>query len=322
MVDTGIYAKARRVTAALLSCLTMPVRRRYNINMDTDGRLKEMLAEAYGARAEDIFRGFSVRRKTTFRANTLKTTHGRVRDELVAAGISFEEKNGAFAAEADDYRRICALGIYGRGEIYMQNLSSMLPPYALGAEAGDNVLDMCAAPGGKTSQISALSGGRAFITACEKDRFRAERMKHNFALLGVKRTNVLVSDALSLDPAMKFDRVLLDAPCTGSGTVTPSSPGKFSEKLLSSCVKLQRRLIIRALELLKNGGTLVYSTCSLLPAENDGVASLVLGSADPVPAGGIPEGASLLPSSVPGALLIAPDEYYEGFFVAKFVKRR
>ena len=292
----------------------------YNHIMIPDGQLLIRLKNAYGERTEEIVRGFGVRRKSTLRANTLKASDEEIAFALSEAGIAYERIGSAFAVDPDHETRVRALPEYANGSLYMQNPSSMIPPLVLGAKAGENILDMCAAPGGKTSQIAALTGNGAFITACEKDRIRAERLKHNLTLLGVRRVNVMLTDSSKLDPAMKFDRILLDAPCTGSGTVAPRSPGKYSEKLLAGCVRAQRALIKRAVTLLKKGGTLVYSTCSLLPEENEEAAAyaVTLG-AETEKIDLRPERARLLCCGTRGALLIAPDEYYEGFFVAKFV---
>ena len=135
---------------------------------------------------------------------------------------------------------------------------------------------MAAAPGGKTSLLSALSGGEAFLTACEKDKIRAERLKYNLAKLSVPRTSVLVQDALSLDEFYRFDKILLDAPCSGSGTLTPDGEIKISEKLVENSVKLQEKLLRKSLKLLKKGSVMVYSTCSVLKEENEGVLEKVL----------------------------------------------
>lgn len=290
--------------------------------MEINKLLENKIQAAYGTLADGVLSGFSVCRKTTFRTNTLKSTDNAVSEELNRADIPYEKINGAFATDMQNDARVRALNSYVRGELYIQNLSSMLPPLALAPVPGENILDMCAAPGGKTSQISAMTGGGAYITACEKNAVRAEKLRHNLALLGVKRTTVLVTDAGKLDPVMKFDRILLDAPCTGSGTITPRAPGCFSAKLLAACVKAQKTLITRAAMLLKKGGVLVYSTCSLLPEENEDVVSYALKSGlDIEPVGIVPERAELLPVRTEGALLVAPDEYYEGFFVAKLIKR-
>lgn len=292
------------------------------INMEINKLLENKIQAAYGSLTGRLLSGFSVCRKMTFRANTLKSTEEIVAEELRRAEIPFEIVNGAFVTDVTNDGRVRALEIYTRGGLYVQSLSSMLPPLALAPVPGENILDMCAAPGGKTSQISAMTGGGAYITACEKNAVRAEKLRHNLALLGVKRTTVLVTDAGRLDPVMKFDRILLDAPCTGSGTITPRAPGCFSAKLLAACVKAQKTLITRAAMLLKKGGVLVYSTCSLLPEENEDVVSYALKSGlDIEPVGIVPERAELLPVRTEGALLVAPDEYYEGFFVAKLIKR-
>ena len=291
--------------------------------MEINATLISMLEESYGGAAEEIIRGFGAERKSTFRANTLKASDESISRALDGAGIAYERVNGAFAVSRSDEARVRDLPEYGRGELYMQSLSSMLPPLVLGAQPGENILDMCAAPGGKTSQIAALTGNGALITACEKNAVRAEKLKHNLSLLGAGRVNVLVTDASKLDPIMKFDRILLDAPCTGSGTITPRFPGKFSEKLLSSCVAAQRALLSRAALLLKKGGTLVYSTCSLLPRENEEILlSAARCGLSVAPADILPERAKILPPRIKGALLVAPDEYYEGFFIAKMLKPR
>lgn len=299
--------------------MTKAAARRYNGRMEINAQLAARLSEAYGAEAENVIRGLCSRRKTTFRVNTLKSTAERVESALQNTGIAFERIGGGYAVAGGDYAALRSSEMYANGEIYVQSLSSMLPPLALGASAGENVLDMCAAPGGKTSQIAALTGGGAYITACEINPVRAERLKHNLALLGVRRVSVLVTDASALDPAMKFDRILLDAPCSGSGTLSETDGGNFSEKLLAACMKKQRALLSRAFALLAPGGVLVYSTCSLLPCENEEalLSALPRSGFSVAETGLAPERAAVLPSEC--GTLVAPDEYYEGFFVAKVV---
>ena len=170
--------------------------------MEINRLLENKIQAAYGTLADGVLSGFSVCRKMTFRANTLKSTEEIVAEELRRAEIPFEIVNGAFVTDVTNDGRVRALEIYTRGGLYVQSLSSMLPPLALAPVPGENILDMCAAPGGKTSQISAMTGGGAYITACEKNAVRAEKLRHNLALLGVKRTTVLVTDAGRLDPVM------------------------------------------------------------------------------------------------------------------------
>ena len=222
-----------------------------------------------------------------------------------------------------DRDAVAALPMFEDGEIYMQSLSSMIPPLVLGAQAGENVLDMAAAPGGKTTQIAALTGGGALITACERNKMRAERLEYNVKKQGASRVTVMNMDARQLDDFFAFDRVLLDAPCSGSGTVTEGSRGQFSREYLDRTVKMQKTLLDKAIRLLKPGHELVYSTCSVLREENEEVvaAALKKGGVQLVPIDtAMFDGVPLLPTDMPGVMCVCPDEWYEGFFVAKMKK--
>lgn len=289
--------------------------------------LMQKLTEQYGEQtAALICRGYAARRRTTLRVNTLKTDRTAVAAQLAQAGIAFTAApfyEDAFILEGAGDADVRALPLYERGEIYLQNLSSMLPPLALGARPGENVLDMAAAPGGKTAQIAALTFGRAMITACERSAPRAERLRFNLARQGATCVTVLQTDARDLSDLFRFDRILLDAPCSGSGTFGEKSRGRFCEELLQRNVKAQRALLSKALHLLRPGGEMVYSTCSLLRSENEDIVLRAVGSgaAELVPL--FPErfpGLPLLPCGAEGALLVRPDECYQGFFVAKLRK--
>ena len=116
---------------------------------------------------------------------------------------------------------------------------------------------MCAAPGGKTTQISALTGGEARITACEMHVPRAERLEFNLARQGARNVTVMRVDARRLDDYFSFDQILVDAPCSGSGTLDaadPKMPKRFTPTLVEKSVKAQRALLAKALRLLKPGG--------------------------------------------------------------------
>ncbi len=288
--------------------------------------LSEKLVAEYGQELTDrIFQGYFVKRPVTLRVNSLKSDNAKVREAFSLAGISFTQVpwySNAYISEGTNEREIERLSVYQEGEIYLQSLSSMLPPLFLDAQEGESVLDMTAAPGGKTTQISALTGGKAFITACERDKLRAERLRFNIAKQGAPRVTVLQSDALKLDDFFRFDRILLDAPCSGSGTILlgDNVPQKISPLLIKNSAALQEKLLVKALRLLKKGGTLVYSTCSVCPEENGAVVLRALKAA-----GGSlqqiaePEGIPTLPS-LTGTITVCPNELYEGFFVAKIVR--
>ena len=203
----------------------------------------------------------------------------------------------------------------------------MLPPLFLGAKEGEDILDMAAAPGGKTSQLAQLTGGKAFITACEINHIRAERLKSNLRKLGCGRVNVIERDARKLDDFLRFDRILLDAPCSGSGTLDltdEASCKAFSEKLVHNSARLQRELLRKAAGLLKAGGTLLYSTCSLLPEENAQSAREMekLGLIpDPITLDGVAN-LRLLDGGLPGSVTVCPNEWFEGFFMARYRKKK
>lgn len=294
--------------------------------------LLQALQNQYGeALAEQICQGYACRRPVTLRVNTLKTTPEAVREGLAEAGIAWEEVGWSREALILPQSResdLEGLPMYQQGEIYLQSLSSMLPPLFLRPQPGENVLDMAAAPGGKTTQMAALSGGKAMITACEKNAIRAERLKFNIQRQGAGRVSVLVQDARKLDDLFSFDKILLDAPCSGSGTLAVRQgelASKFSRELVDNSARLQEALLRKALRLLKPGHEMIYSTCSILQKENEDVlrrtAAAAGGEVVPLELDAFAE-IPRLPSGAPGTLLVAPGPLYEGFFVARIVKAR
>ena len=285
--------------------------------------IQQKLASQYPQDADRIAAGFTQSRSATFRCNALKATAPEVKEELARNGIAFRTADwysDLFLAENADESVLQKLPLYEEGKIYLQSFSSCLPPLYLEAQEGESVLDMAAAPGGKTTQISALTGGKAFITACEKDKVRADRLRFNVVRQGAPRTTVLNTDATKLDEFFSFDRILLDAPCSGSGTLNLNLPLKISEALVRNIVSVQEKLLRKALKILKKGGTLVYSTCSVFQEENEELVRRVLKT----------EGGTLVPvkpfpslpvlPSMEGTLCVCPDMLYEGFFVAKIQK--
>ena len=301
---------------------------------DIPAFLARTLADRYdAATVARIRKGYeaAAERPVTLRANTLKATGDEVAMALEAAGLAFERADwypDAFViGGAVRERALWDLDIYAEGKIYLQSLSSMLPPLALGPRAQADILDMCAAPGGKTSQMAALEPS-AHITACELSRIRADKLTHNLAKLGVGTVQVMCTDARRLDGFFSFDQILLDAPCTGSGTVVAGdarAAKRITAALLDKVTRSQRKLLDRALTVLKPGATLVYSTCSILPQENEKVVRAALQRHRDCTIGPIevPTGApalETLPCPIPGALTVAPTRLFEGFFLCKIKK--
>lgn len=286
--------------------------------------LIEKLYKQYGQEiSEKIENGLIFKRPVTFRINTLKTCKEEVLKELTENNIKFEEvewnDNALIIKDVveDDIRK---LRIYNDGEIYLQSLSSMIPPVILDPKEKENILDMAAAPGGKTTQISALSSEKSYITACEKNKIRCDRLKYNLQKQGVGNVNIMQEDARKLSDFFSFDKILLDAPCSGSGTESVFNP-KFTEELIQRSARTQEELLTKALKILKKDGEIVYSTCSILQEENERVLEKTIKkfNAKIIPIKKI-EGIEYLPVSIEGTLCVCPTNLYEGFFVAKIIK--
>lgn len=288
----------------------------------------ESMKRQYGEdRTARIFAGMAGRRKASLRVNRLKAEPADVEKALTENGIAYERMSwweDAFLLPNTMESELWKLPIYEQGGVYLQSLSSMLPPLALEPKAGADILDMAAAPGGKTAQMASLTGNRVNITACEINKIRAEKLQYNLQKQGATRVSVMVRDARKLEDFFRFDQILLDAPCSGSGTMLESDPRTtkaFSEKLVRNSAATQLQLLKKALTLLKSGGTMVYSTCSILEMENENVVKAALKGvkAEIVPIE-IPD-LPLLPTSLPGALCVCPTDSYEGFFMAKIQKK-
>jgi 16S rRNA (cytosine1407-C5)-methyltransferase len=168
------------------------------------------------------------------------------------------------------------------GHVYIQNAASWLPVLVLDPQAGETVLDVCAAPGGKTSHLAALAGNEAYITANDNSRPRLAKLRANLERLGVNNVEYTLYDATQLAHRLldrQFDKILLDAPCSGEGMMSLQSDKDFSSWSVAHIRRLQqlqKRLIAQAWQLLKPGGTLVYSTCTMAPEENEAVIDYLL----------------------------------------------
>ena len=263
-------------------------------------------------------------RPVTLRANTLKATAEQVASALDDAGIAYARVpwyGDAFVLDGVGEREVWNLDAYREGLVYLQSLSSMLPPLVLGPRGGADILDMCAAPGGKTAQIAALTGNAAHLTACEMSSPRAEKLAYNLKKMDAQNVNIMRTDARRLDEFFSFDQILLDAPCTGTGTYRAGderAEGRMTPQLLAKVSKSQRALLDRALTILKPGGTLVYSTCSVdVGRAEEGGRVIRVERADE---GALAWPVLEVPNAVEGTLTIAPSRLYEGFYVAAIEK--
>lgn len=289
--------------------------------------LKQKLINNYGIDdVNDIIESYQNKKIVSLRINTLKTTKENIISILKENNIAYKEISWSSVAliipnnTEEDLKK---LSIYENGLIYLQNLSSQIPPLFLNPQANETVLDMAAAPGGKTTEIAALTNNKAMITAIEKNKIRAQRLQYNIEKLGAKKITILNKDARYLDQFFIFDKILLDAPCTGSGTLNLQTMNNFNEELLNRSLNTQKSLLTEAIKHLKIGGELIYSTCSILKEENEKhILSLLKEHQNIilVPLTLKDTTLELLPSTIEGVLTIKPNKYYEGFFIAKIKK--
>lgn len=299
-------------------------------------RLPTIVSPAHTERVLASFNGPAL---TTFRVNTLLADEDTTIAALTANGIHPEGcqwLDNAWSVSDKERVNLLASKEFADGHIYVQNLSSMVPVIELDPQPGEDVLDLTAAPGSKTSQIAALMNNEGYLAAVESVRGRYFKLKANLDRLGVTMVRPILKDGASVSrhrPAF-FDRVLLDAPCSSEGRFRADDPETtryWSLRKINEMRKKQRRLIKSAFASLKPGGTLVYSTCSFAPEENEGVVSWLLkqnpDSALEMPlTSGCPNFVEPLSSWKGKELMcrdarrILPDETMSGFFVAKIQK--
>ena len=209
---------------------------------------------------------------------------------------------------------------YDEGAWWVQDLAASLPAQLLGPGAGRSVLDLCAAPGGKTLQLAAAGWQ---VTALDASERRLERVKQNLGRT-VLTAELITADALEWEPAAQFDAVLLDAPCTATGTARrhPDVVHRIGPRQIAEMAELQAALLRRAAGWVKPGGVLVYAVCSLEAEEGAAQAASVSLTAEPVRSDELPAG---LAPSADGWLRTDPGMLAEaggldGFFVARWRK--
>lgn len=300
---------------------------------------KEFIEELYEVytpiTVDKILTGLTDDRYTTLRVNTLKYDIYSLMNIFRENNIKFDRVpwfKDALIVKNVKEKDIQRLDIYEKGYIYFQSLSSMVPPIVLNPKPGESVLDMTAAPGSKTTQLAMLMENKGEILANELDKIRYERLKFNVQMQGASIVQVINKrgEKLGEEYENKFDKVLLDTPCSGEGRFIATNPQTYrswSLKTVNTLVKLQKKLFESGYKALKTGGELVYSTCTINRFENEFILDWALNNfniklidielevKDAI--NGNSEG---LNSSIDKSIKILPSKVMEGFFIAKFRK--
>lgn len=161
--------------------------------------------------------------------------------------------------------------LHWRGEYYVQEESAALPVAALNPQPGEKVLDMCAAPGGKTTQIAARMKNRGEVVANDESGRRLKSLHSNVYRTGSACVKVTNYDGRQIPEDRKFDRILVDAPCSGEADHLKREAGAASKSEREGLAELQKQLLVKAASLVEEDGRIVYSTCTFAPEENEEV---------------------------------------------------
>lgn len=302
----------------------------------------ERLILLYGNKElDDVLEAFSRVRPTTFRINNIKSSAKDVLTKLEAAQITVSPipwMPDGFTLASKTLRDLQETDVYKNGEIYVQSLSSMIPVLVLDPKPEETILDLTAAPGSKTTQIGSLMRNTGQIIANDNSPIRIHKLEANLQMQGVTNTKVthIAGQILWQTYPEYFDKALVDAPCSMEGRYSlqdPSESGEWSIKRIQSLSDRQKWLLRAAVSATKPGGTIVYSTCTLAPEENEEViAWLIKKEKGAVILEDIAiEDLSLVdgltqwklkqfPEEMKKTKRITPSKTMEGFFIAKLKK--
>lgn len=299
-----------------------------------EDRFKNLLGERY----EEFMKYSLTFLKRSIRVNTLKISVDELKEKLLEKGYSLESipwcDEGFWIEHREEDRYDFGNMIEHKlGYIYIQEAASMIPPIVLNPKPNDIVIDMAAAPGSKSTQIASYMKNKGVLVSNDPNYKRLKALGLNLQRCGVLNSVITSQDARYIKG--KFDKILLDAPCTGSGTIRKSlsTLQKWNEGGINRLSKLQKSLILTAYDNLKKGGTLVYSTCSLEPEENEEVINFLLMKRENVKICDIDlninksksilefEGKKYDKSISKTMRLYPQDNDTEGFFIAKIKKK-
>ena len=275
--------------------------------------------------------------RRSIRVNTLRATVAEIKKSVEKKGWRLDQipwcKEG-FWISHPERRDVGNLLEHHLGQIYVQEAASMIPPLVLQPQPGDLVLDMCASPGSKTTQMAAMMKNEGLIVANDYKGMRMQSLGLNLQRSGILNTLITIMHGKRFYQ-FQFDKILLDAPCSGTGTIRKSlkTINIWNSGMIGKIAQTQKELLQRAFENLRPGGAMVYSTCSLEPEENEGVVNFLLekfpeASLEQIKLKGLKSSPPVeefngqqYSAEVKKCLRIWPqDNDTEGFFVAKIKK--
>lgn len=292
-------------------------------------------------KVKKILDAFSYKRPTTFRVNTLKISQEKLSEKLKAMGFEIEKVpwcQDAFILTNKTQKMLTETEFYKNGFLYIQSLSSMIPPLVLDPQKNEKILDLTAAPGSKTTQIAALMQNTGEIIANDKSHVRLYKLRANLALQGATNTSILQMSGETLWKKFPeyFDKTLVDVPCSMEGRFNLDDEKSYKDwstnkiKILQS---MQKFLLRSAVSATKKNGIIIYSTCTLTPEENEAVIDWIIKKEDGAV---ITEKINIdnllfdnaiekwrgkeFSTEIKNAIRINPSKNMEGFFISKLRK--
>ncbi|MCR4638666.1 16S rRNA (cytosine(967)-C(5))-methyltransferase RsmB [Ruminococcus sp.] len=288
-----------------------------SVKYSAPAELVKSLTEDYGREAAERFLAASLEKNVTYlRLNPIRCTE----EELLSAlGSIKAEKlmDNCFIVESGD---VTATEAFKKGWFHVQGLASQLCCMSLAPTEQDRVLDICAAPGGKTFTMAELMGGRGEIYAFDLHEKRAELIRKGAERLGLTNIKAAAGDATKFNPELpKFTKILCDVPCSGLGVIGSKPEIKYKNiQDFAGLPDIQYKIVCNALNYLESGGTLVYSTCTVRKAENEAVCERLLREHPEVEAVELPQ---LMGEKFGTMATLMPPKFGSGFFIAKFRKK-
>ena len=278
--------------------------------------------------------------RRSIRVNTLKISVAKLKRQLekdwILQPIPWCDEGFWIEHRGEEKRRdVGNLKQHALGYFYLQEAASMIPPVILQPKPGEEVLDMCASPGSKSTQMAAMMQNKGLLISNDYQGDRLKPLSLNIQRMGILNCVITLMDGVRFRKTNQmFDKILLDAPCSGTGTICKSlkTIKIWNPNMITKLARTQKQLIEAAFKILKPGGTLVYSTCSVEPEENEGVVSHLLSNyhnAQTMPIDiGLNRGPAInefgketYHEGVRNSLRLWPqDNNTEGFFVSKIVK--
>lgn len=260
----------------------------------------------------------------SIRINTLKASKSKVMDLLAENNVAFTESQISneclILKNPGNIKNVAG---YKEGYWAVQGESSSLVAKILDPQKDEHILDLCAAPGGKTTHIADLMQNSGKIIALDVSSGRIKKLEENCDRLGINCVKTIVSDAASFSDSQKFDRILIDAPCSNTGVLSkrPDARWKRTPEDIKNLIKIQLKILQNTSNLLKEGGTMVYSTCSIEPEENILLITEFLNNNNNFIFEDISKYLNNIDEGREGYIQILQSKYnIDGFFIAKLKK--